>query len=201
MAKRQLEDSATDLTENALYKQEIQVSTQRLLDVNAGMQAYQQAIQTLENRLDQLSNQQGELVINANLAGRVLGEDLDLIAGQEVDANQVILRVVNLKQLTAEVDVKEDDLSYVNVGAPVKFRSQQSKLDVHDAQIEKIPSYDVESDETNQKRIVKVEISIENEEELLRPGSSGYAKIFSEWIPLYERLGREISKLVPIRFL
>jgi hypothetical protein len=59
----------------------------------------------------------------------------------------------------------------------------------------------VEPDDTQQRRIATVRLLIDNTDQRLRPGSGGYAKIVSERIPLYQRLGREILKLVPSRFL
>lgn len=201
LTKRQLIEHTEDRIHDAVYQAEAQQSALRIADTNADIQAYEAMVQVLENNIKELHTQKSSLTIASTLSGRVLGEDLDLVLGREMEPNQIILRVVNLKELTAKVEVKEDDLVYVNLGAPIKFRSQQSKLEVYEARVEEIPSYDVEPDENRQRRVVTVEISIENEDEQLRPGSSGYAKIFSEWIPLYERVGREISKLVPIRFL
>ena len=201
LAQRQLLENTEDRAYNAAYQAAAQQSASKIAETNADIRAYEEMIQVLEDSLESLKAQQASLTVYATLSGRVLGEDLDLVLGQEMGPNEAILRVVNLKELTAQVQVKEDDLVFVNVGAPLKFRSQQSKLEVYEAHVEEIPSYDVEPDETQQRRVVTVEISIENEDEQLRPGSSGYAKIFSEWIPLYERVGREISKLVPIRFL
>lgn len=201
LASRQLIESTEDRAYDAAYQAVVQQSASKIAETNADIQAHEEMIQVLQESLENLRAQQTSLTVYSTLSGRVLGEDLDLALGQEMEPNQVILRVVNLKELTAQVEVQEDDLVFVNVGAPLKFRSQQSKLDVYKAHVEEIPSYDVEADETRQRRVVTVEISIENEDEQLRPGSSGYAKIFSEWIPLYERIGREISKLVPIRFL
>jgi hypothetical protein len=82
----------------------------------------------------------------------------------------------------------------------VTFRPTSAKLTTYDAEVDKILP-NLEPDQTQQRRIATVRVVIDNEDGRLQPGSGGYAKIFSEWIPLYERLGRELIKLVPSRFL
>lgn len=201
LMERQLREETDDQADTAIYQQTVADSNHRVAQASQKIAAYQETIQMLESRLADLQHQKDEFVVIANVPGRILGEDLDLMVNQEIQPSAVILRVANLKELTAHVEIKEDDLEHVRIGAPVKFRSQQAKLFVHDARIEAIPPSYAEPDETQQRRVVTVKLSIDNEDELLRPGSSGYAKVFSEWIPLYQHVGREISKLVPIRFL
>jgi hypothetical protein len=112
----------------------------------------------------------------------------------------MLMQVAELSQLTANVEIKEEDLAFVEPGATVTFRPRQSKLDTYSARVEDI-LHNLETDETQQQRVAIVRVVIENPNEELRPGSSGYAKIFSEWTPLYNRVGRELLKLIPERFL
>ncbi|MEM6254088.1 MAG: efflux RND transporter periplasmic adaptor subunit [Cyanobacteria bacterium P01_D01_bin.156] len=200
LTNRQLLESMEDQTFNAEYQTAAQQSALKIAEANANIRAYEEMIQVLTERLESLKTQQTSLTVYSTLSGRVLSEDLDLALGQEIGPNTIILKVVNLQELTAKVEVKEDDFEYVNLGAPIRVRVQQSKQEVHEGRVEEISSYRIETDETQQNRIAAVEISIENKDEELRPGSSGYAKIFSKWIPLHKRLYREISKLIPIRF-
>jgi multidrug resistance efflux pump len=201
LMQRQLREDAADRTDAAIYQQTLATSTQQTAAASQELVATQNTIQGLEQRLKELQEQEEALVVTAQVAGRVLGEDLDLVVGQELQPNVAILRVEDLTELTAHIEIREDDLPYVEIGAPAKFRSQQAKHLVYEARIEAIPYNYLEADVTENRRVATVKLTISNEDESLRPDSSGYAKIFSEWIPLYQRVGREISKLIPIRFL
>jgi multidrug resistance efflux pump len=162
--------------------------------------AHQATIDTLQQRLEALQQQDGDLVVVAQQTGTVLDEDLDLIVGQEVTPEDPLLSIAQLDTLTANVQVKEEDSGHVDIGAEVTFRPTSAKLTTYDAEVDKILP-NLEPDQTQQRRIATVRVVIDNEDGRLQPGSGGYAKIFSEWIPLYERLGRELIKLVPSRFL
>lgn len=201
LAKRRVEDMATDEIGIATYQGAAVEAAAYVAKARQRLDAHADTIQTLDNRLTVLKELNQQLTLKANKTGTVLSDDLDLLVGQEVTPETVLLRIANLNQLTANVEVKEEDLDYVQTDAEVTFRPRQAKLHPYQAKVERI-LYDVQPDVTKQRRVAIVRVVIENDDQrLLRPGSTGYAKIFSEWIPLYERLGREIIKLVPERFL
>lgn len=200
LVQRQLQEEAIRELSNVTYQAASVDASQMILQGNQQRLAQQQAIATLEARLQQLQTDRQSLTITASTAGTVITSDLDLLVGKEVRPEESLLQIADLSQLTANVEIKEEDLTFVQPGAPVTFRPRQAKLETYDARVDDILR-NVEVDETQQKRVATVRVVIDNPEERLRPGSSGYAKIFSEWIPLYERVGREILKLVPERFL
>lgn len=200
LVQRQLQEEAVRELSNVTYQAASVDASQMILRGNQQRLAQQQAIATLEARLQQLQTDRQSLTITASTAGTVITSDLDLLVGKEVRPEESLLQIADLSQLTANVEIKEEDLTFVQPGAPVTFRPRQAKLETYDARVDDILR-NVEVDETQQKRVATVRVVIDNPEERLRPGSSGYAKIFSEWIPLYERVGREILKLVPERFL
>jgi multidrug resistance efflux pump len=199
-ALRQIEELAVAESGNVTYQDASVAASQMLVDSTSQMDGYQQAIAHLEERLQELEALQTSLTLTASTEGTILSSDLDLYLGREVQSDTELLQIADLDELTANVEIQEEDLDYVQIGAPVTFRPRQAKLESYDARVEDI-LYNVEADETKQQRVATVRLVIENPEERLRPGSSGYAKIFSEWIPLYERVGRELLKLIPERFL
>jgi multidrug resistance efflux pump len=175
-------------------------AAQQVMETNQRIAAQEQIIVDLNQRLATLQTEQDTLVLTATTDGTVITSDLDLLVGQEVRPETTLMQVAELSQLTANVEIKEEDLTFVEIGATVTFRPRQSKLDTYSARVEDI-LYNLESDETQQQQVATVRVVIENPDEQLRPGSSGYAKIFSEWTPLYSRVGRELLKLIPERFL
>ncbi len=175
-------------------------AAQQVMDANQRIAAQEQIIVDLIQRLQTLQAEQDTLVLTATTDGTVITSDLDLLMGQEVRPETTLMQVAELSQLMANVEIKEEDLTFVERGAAVTFRPRQAKLDSYSARVEDI-LYNLESDETQQQQIATVRVVIENSDVQLRPGSSGYAKIFSEWTPLYRRVGREVLKLIPERFL
>gem|GEM_PF-1291994 len=199
-AQQELRDKASSEIGNLESQNTSVIAAQMIADSSAQITAQQQTIQMLERRLARLGQQQDALTLTATTSGTVITSDLDLLIGQEVQTDKTLLHIAELNQLTANVEIKEEDLAFVNMGAEVTFRPRQAKLEPYDARVDDI-LYNVEADETQQKRVATVRVVIDNPEKQLRPGSSGYAKIFSEWIPLYQRIGREVLKLIPERFL
>jgi HlyD family secretion protein len=199
-ARLQLADRAADESSTLQYQQARVVGRQQVAAVTTPLSAQRAAIARKVAHLATLQQQQADLIVTADQTGQILDEDLDLLVGQDVTPETPLVRIAQLDQLTANVEVKEEELNYFENGDEVTFRPTSAKLTTYQAVVEKrLP--DVEPDATQQRRVATVRVVIDNEDQLLMPGSGGYAKIFSEWIPLYQRVGREILKLVPSRFL
>jgi multidrug resistance efflux pump len=199
-AKQQVKDTSADEIASANAQSASVVAAQQIAASTAQINAQQEAIATLSDRLEVLKQLRSKLELRATTGGTVITSDLDLLVGQELRPDTPLLQIANLRQLTANVQMSEEDLDYVEIGAPVTFRPRQAKLETYQARVEDV-LYNVQADDTKQQRVATVRVVIENPNDRLRPGSSGYARIFSEWIPLYERVGRELLKLVPERFL
>lgn len=200
LAQQQLADTAVDAAAAANSETASVMAADQIAAAADQFTAHQQTIATLSNRLQELKARQAQLTLRATVAGTIITDDLDLKVGQELRPDTVLMQIANLQQLTANVEVREEDLDYVENNAPVTFRPRQAKLETYDARVEDV-LYNVQPDDTQQRRIATVQVVIDNSDGRLRPGSSGYARIFSEWIPLYERIGRELIKLVPERLL
>ncbi len=200
LVRRQIQEEATRELGNVNVQSTSVATSITIMEGNRQMTAHREAIAMLEDRLQQLQAQRNALTLVATTTGTVITSDLDLLIGKEVRPENVLLQVAELSQLTANVEIKEDDLDFVQVGASVTFRPRQAKLEAYDARVETILP-NVKVDETQQKRVATVRLVIDNPQKRLSPGSSGYAKIFSEWIPLYQRVGREVLKLIPERLL
>jgi multidrug resistance efflux pump len=198
--QQQLIDTAVDDAAATATQTATVIAAGMVTDTATSLTVYERSIQMLEQQLLELQTQREALTLRATTAGTVMTSDLDLLVGQEVHPDTVLLQVANLNQLTANVQVSEEDLNFVEKGAAVTFRPRQAKLESYSAQVADI-LYNMQTDNTQQQRVATVRVVIDNPDGKLRPGSSGYARIFSEWIPLYQQVGREILKLVPERFL
>ncbi len=199
-AQQALGDRASDELGTADYHQASVSAASQMAATTDQIVVQEQAIATHQQRLRALQQDATDLVLVAEQSGTVLDDDLDLMVGQEVTPDSPLLRIAKLEQLTANVEVNEVELTYFDPGAEVTFRPTSAKLTPYDAEVDKI-LYDLAPDDTQQRRIATVRLLINNADQQLRPGSGGYAKIVSERIPLYQRLGREVLKLLPSRFL
>lgn len=199
-AQQRLNDQAQDDSGIAATQTATQIAAAAVVDSTQLMEAYQNRINILRQQIDELASLESDLTLSATRPGTILSDNLDLRVGEEVSPSDVLMRIADIETLTGNVEVKEEDLNFFDVGDSVTFRSRQAKLDPYPATVEKISYDDLQPDATRQRQVATVRIVIDNPDERLKPGASGYAKIFSESIPLYQRIGREIIKLVPERF-
>jgi len=201
-AKQNQTDTARDLqTETASQLAAIDAS-QMIATAQSQMITQQQAIATLKNRLSELKTLKENLTLRSPIAGVILTNDLDLRQNQELKPTEdFLLEIAELSSLTATVDIKEEDLEYVENHKPVTFRPRQAKLRPYTATVQRILPQ-IQHEPSQPQPIAQVEIVVDNSDGKLYPGATGYAKIYSERIPLYQRLGRELMRLVPLeRFL
>ncbi|MGI0486448.1 HlyD family secretion protein [Pantanalinema rosaneae CENA516] len=159
------------------------------------MMALRDRLGDLQKRLTQLKQDQNALTLRAPIGGVIITPGFDLKLGKELKTDQELLAIVNVKEgLTGQVEIAEQDIGYVEPGKPVRFRLSRDKLRTFDATVERlIPN--VQTHQTEQKRTLSVLLSVKNPDGQLQNGSSGFAYVYSEQIPLYERVRREIVRL------
>ncbi|NEQ99837.1 MAG: HlyD family efflux transporter periplasmic adaptor subunit [Cyanothece sp. SIO2G6] len=200
LAQQQLSDLTIDEQGSADFQQANVMAAHQVVQATERVKSHQNTITVLEQRLQELQQQSTELVLQSTQSGTVLDRDLDLRLGEAVTPDDTLLRIANLGHLTAEVQVKQEDKDFVQPGAAVTFRPDSDKLTVYDATVVRVVP-NLEADQTQQRRVAIVQVMIDNSEGNLLPNSSGYAKIFSQRMPLYQRIGREVIKLWPSKFL
>jgi putative peptide zinc metalloprotease protein len=201
-AKQNQTDTASDLQTDTASQLAAIDASEMIATAESQMITQQQAIATLKNRLSELKTLKQNLTLRSPIAGVILTNDLDLRQNQELKPTEdFLLEIAELSSLTATVDIKEEDLEYVENHKPVTFRPRQAKLRPYTATVQRILPK-IHHEPSQPQPIAQVEIVVDNSDGKLYPGATGYAKIYSERIPLYQRLGRELMRLVPLeRFL
>ncbi len=204
--QKELQDRVHDL------KQETQLNLDRTeiaatqIDISeSDIQAQQQVIADLKQKIQRWESKREHLTIRAPITGTVLADgNLDLREGDLIEPNSskptALMKIANLQQLVANVKIRQEDIQFVEAGKSVSFRSKQDKLDPYPAEVHAIGK-EVTTDKETQKRVVPVQVIVENPqgEDRLRPGGTGYAKIHSRDMFLYQRLGQELVRLLPAR--
>jgi multidrug resistance efflux pump len=199
-AKLRLQDTASDAQAESYTQKTILIGAQMVRSAQEQISAFEKAIANYEARIKELKTAKESLILTAPISGIVLTNDLDKKQFKELRpsaSDDFLLEIADLQQLTAIVEVREEDMKYVEVGKLVTFRPLLDKLRAYNAKVEQILPQ-VQIDSTQQKKAVLVRIVVDNTDGQLLPKGSGYAKVWSEWIPLYRRIGREVKRLIPI---
>jgi len=200
LARQRLADTTADEWSQVNLQQASVTAAHQLAQATERVESHQHTITVLAQRRQQLQQQSAALELPSTQAGTVLDPDLDLRIGEAVTPNEPLLQIADLNQLTAKVEVKQEDEDFVELGATVTFRPDSDKLTAYDATVVQAIS-NMATDQTQQRRVAVFRVIIDNSEGDLMPNSSGYAKISSQSMPLYRRIGREVIKLWPSKFL
>lgn len=176
-------------------RSQTQTARQELEAAVTDVRSQQQLVAKWEASWQQLRQQREKLKVVAQTAGTVTTPDLDLKHNARLEAGQEILSVVALEQLTAEVQIRQEDKEFVKSGAEVKFYRQGGTIRYAAIVEDRGIAPAMQTEENRQKPMLKVRIVIENQDRLLLPGMDGYAHIQSRKFRLYEKVAHEFNKL------
>jgi multidrug resistance efflux pump len=141
------------------------------------LRAARTLIATLNNRRDLLRRRQAECSLVTPRAGAVFGEDLPRMIGQYFQKGAEICRVADTRQLLLRIQVPEREIGDVRLGFPVRLIARAYPDQVFRGKVAKIGS-ESETDQNSQVTY-RVELVIENNDELLRPGMTAFARVNS----------------------
>src|SRR5499426_116515 len=132
-------------------------------------------ISTLTDRRDLLRRRLAQFELVTPRAGAVFGAELPRLVGQYFPKGAEICRVADTRQLLARIQAPEREIGDVRVGHPVRLKVSAYPDHVFRGRVAKIGG-ESESDQNNQV-IYRVELVIENTEDMLRPGMTAFARI------------------------
>ncbi len=167
----------------------------RIKQAAAEVKNRQQLVEQLQGDLQRVKDKRKYLILTADTTGIAIKDDLDKLQNKKMSAGDVILDIVDVEQLTAKVQIAQEDKPLVKTGASVKFYPRDPQLSPYTAKVERIDQV-VKVDPAG-KPIVTVYISLKNDDLRLKPGETGYAQIEAESMQIDERVYREIRKLFP----
>lgn len=149
-----------------------------------------------EAELKRLQEQKQQLTLKATIAGTVTTSDLDLSNNRTLEAGKEILNIVNLSQLTGLAEIRQEDIDLINQDSPVIFKPRQAKFHQYQAKIENIQPV-IQFDESKQKSVLKIKLSIDNADQKLQPGLIGESHFKTSQMRVYQVIQRELFKLFP----
>lgn len=135
------------------------------------------------------------------MSGIAITPNLEQLEGQKLPEGKDILQIADSTRPTAIVEVGEKDAKLVAAGMPVKF-SPAADMGAYSAKVREVPpTATAASDPSQQNRTLKVRIVFDSPDDRLRMGATGFAHIQVENIPIYNKVWRELRKLVALEKL
>ena len=132
-------------------------------------------------KLKMLRNRQDQLKITSPIDGVVLRGDLDDAEGAPVTSGQSLYEIAPLNPIKIEIAINEEDLPSVESNMHVTARLDGYHGPAIEGNITKIHP---RSEIRDSKNVFIAEVELDNDDELLRPGMSGKARIASGYKPL-----------------
>jgi len=140
-------------------------------DYKLSIEIERQKIATLEADLNQLrsklskSYMQGSMIVSEFQNGMV--QDITPVAGDTVQSSSRLLNLVNMDTLEVEAEVLEDFIKDVKLGAKADILPLSDSGKQYKGTLTKIADMGVEK---NGETVVTVQISIDDADELIKPG-------------------------------
>ena len=162
-------------TEMRLARSDVGAERLQAVKLNDELRAASALISTLTDRRDLLRRRLAQLELVTPRAGAVFGEELPRLVGQYFPKGAEICRVADTRQLLARIQASEREVGDVRVGHPVRLKVGAYPDHIFRGRVAKIGG-ESETDQNNQV-IYRVELVIENTDDLLRPGMTAFARI------------------------
>ena len=128
-----------------------------------------------------LEHQQQQVEIRSPIKGVVLSGSLERTQGAAVDTGEVIYEIAPLDQMRIEVPVPAEKITYVSVGQEVRIWINGMSGKSFTGQIERL---NPRSELREGKNVFVATVTLNNENDLLRPGMTGTIRIDGDKYPL-----------------
>ena len=152
------------------------------------IEAMEAEIASLEARQRLLQDQLERLVIRSPHGGVITTPRPKEKIGQYVNKGDLIAEVHDLKRLTVEIEVPERDIGPLRVGQAVLLKVRAYPGETFRGEVTSIAPAMRESETPASVKTVRVATVIDNAEQKLKTGMTGYAKIGCGTQPLVEVL-------------
>jgi multidrug resistance efflux pump len=162
-------------TEMLLARSDVGTERLQAVKLDGELRALSALISTLTDRRDLLRRRLAQFELVSPRPGAVFGEELPRLVGQYFPKGAEICRVADTRQLLARIQASEREIGDVRVGHPVRLKVGAYPDHVFRGRVAKIGG-ESETDR-NERVIYRVELVIENTDDLLRPGMTAFARI------------------------
>jgi multidrug resistance efflux pump len=195
----ELKNQAEELRDERANELEQQLVLQRAVETEVESAVLQiknesERVAQAEVELARLRDRQQDLILKSKITGTVVTPDLDLVDQAPVQMGQELMEIVNLSQLTATVEVSQEDGNLVQPNQFVIFKVRDPYSPSYRARVQDILPKIV-LDQSGSNPMLTLTILIDNHDQSLRPGSEGFAHIETGQMRIYQKAQHELNKL------
>jgi putative peptide zinc metalloprotease protein len=127
--------------------------------------------------------------------GRIITMRLKDLENTYLEDNDLFAEVEDSRYVSIEIDIPESDIGVVAIGGTIRLKPLLAPDKIVEGEISQIYPTSFETDYGN---IIKVLTVIDNEDQTLRSGMTGYAKINGKEMFLGEAFGRAFLRFIQI---
>ncbi len=143
----------------------------------SGAQLAELETQRLDVEIQLLQHRIENLAIRSPIDGIVVAGDLEKAEGAPLTIGQTLFEVAPLEKMTVEIQIPEEDISYVSPGMPVAISLDAFADDHISGTLQQIhPQAELKENQS----VFVAEMELANPHSRLRPGMNGWAEITSE---------------------
>jgi multidrug resistance efflux pump len=161
----------------------------------AQLQANDEKLAALKQKLQIINDKMDRLALKAPISGVVIEEDITNLVGKYFSMGEQICEIAGLEKLLVNIQVDEKDIADVEVGQSVRLKVRPFLGSLFKGEVRKISPVS-RKDEKSHRSFYSVELVIANEDNKLKPGMTGFAKINAGTRPIYALIMREVGHLV-----
>lgn len=154
-------------------------------------------MERLQLRIDLLHERMNHLDIRSPADGVVMGGEPRKLQGARLSMGQTLLEVGPLGDMMLEVAVPDGDAARARVGSPVRFRLESMPLQTFQGELVRIHP---RAEQRDGRNVFIGQVRLQSDQEDLRPGMRGRAKIVAGYRPLFWILFHRAWEAVLLRF-
>jgi len=159
-----------------------------MAEAEAKLQSYQEERDHYQEKIEQS-------VFHMPFDGKLITLHLKQRIGSYLNKGEPLAVAEQTDQVKVEIEIPESDIGYVKDDSKIRCRFHVYHDEDFDGVVKTI---DANVTEENYGKVIKVVTLLENKDERLKSGMTGYAKISAEKMPLWKVLSMAIIRFVKV---
>ncbi len=161
---------------------------EELAEAEAKLQSFMEERDYYQEKIDQS-------VFHMPIDGKLITMQLKQKIGSYLNKGEPLAVAEQASQVQVEIEIPESDISYVKENNEIRCRFHV----YHDEDfLATVKTIDANVTEENYGKVIKVRTALENADERIKSGMTGYAKISGEKMPLWKVLSLAIIRFIKV---
>jgi putative peptide zinc metalloprotease protein len=163
-------------------------SPDEIAEAEAKLQSYQEEHDHYQEKIEQS-------ILYMPFDGKLITLHLKQRIGSYLNRGEPLAAAEQTNQVKAEIEIPETDIRYFKENSKIRFRFHV----YHDESFYGVvKTIDANVQDENHAKVVKVVALLENKNERLKSGMTGYAKISSEKMPIWKVFSLAILRFIKV---